>query len=185
MKPKQLLLILALLLSYFANAQHYTCEYDAAGNRIKRYYINTGKNPAPPVPIAEDTVVIATTAMPEWEDNSLNYIQNEENTIVSQEEENVNSVQEWEDTNNIQEEAIFRMVLYPNPTNGYFTLELPDLQLGTVGNLIILSKMGVQVYSQNYLTQVQSIDISAVPTDLYLVRIVADNKLYVVSIIKN
>ncbi|MDR0294810.1 MAG: T9SS type A sorting domain-containing protein [Prevotellaceae bacterium] len=180
MKPYHLpLLVTALLISCLANAQQYICEYDAAGNRVKRYYTDLVPRSAV-IPLEEDTVYVSTVAIPLAKDSI--YIPTAtfsdlNNAPLDYQEEN--------NTDNSQEQTPFRMVIYPNPTTGYFTLELPDLQAGTTGSLMILSQSGLPVYSQNNLTQVQTINIFTVTTGLYFVRIVAGNKLYVVNILKH
>jgi len=192
MKPKHLpLLVTALLISCLANAQQYLCEYDAAGNRVKRYYTNIPHGRSAVIPLEEDTVYVTTRALPLDEDYLLtNSIPSTEETAyiptaVFPELNNNSDPQEEANVSNAQEPEPFRMVIYPNPTTGYFTLELPGLQAETIGNLMILSNMGQLVYSQNRLTQIQAININSAPAGLYLIRIITGNKQYVVSIIKN
>jgi len=164
MKSKQLLLIVVLLLvGCLANAQsHYTCDYDEAGNRIKRYY--TIGQPIP-APSPEDTTAVQTAKFPDFKDNDA-------------------GTQNIDKVGKEQEEDDFRMLIYPNPVSDYFTLELPDLQPGATGSLVIISKMGLPIYSQNQLTQFQTINIGASPPDIYLIRIETGDKLYVVSVVK-
>jgi len=168
MKPKFLpILAIALLISCFANAQRYDYEYDDAGNRVKRYYTTTQQgSPPAPEPPAEDSLFMQGVEFPELTGQNID----KGNELEHPDEE---------------EEEPFRMILYPNPTTGYFTLELPDLPQGAIGDITIVSQMGLLVYSQNKLSEIQSINIANAPVGLCLIRITADDKLYVVSIIKD
>ena len=137
-------------------------------------------SPAPAIPLEEDTVYVSTTAILLEEDALF--------TSKAEFPDLNNSEPDYQvdvNINNNQEQEVFRMVIYPNPSTGYFTLELPDLQSGVKGNLVIISNTGLLVYTQNHLTQVQTINITHAPAGLYLVRIVSGNKLYVVSVLKH
>jgi trimeric autotransporter adhesin len=59
----------------------------------------------------------------------------------------------------------FRFYLYPNPTNGIVTTETRD-----TGSIEMFNCMGQRVYSKELLPGKNTIDLSALPTGIYVVR---------------
>jgi Domain of unknown function (DUF4465)/Secretion system C-terminal sorting domain len=71
-------------------------------------------------------------------------------------------------TTGINSDSESRVVLYPNPSSGQFTIELnTEEEL----NVTIYAITGLQVYANRKLVSGQSIDISDLPNGAYIVRI--------------
>ena len=157
MKTKPLIITIALLLlSNISYPQDYKYSYDASGNRIKR-----------------EVKTSAMSAMPLARNDSVDLSTDED--IVTEEPE--------ETTGNTAGEA-FRTVLYPNPTYGYFTIELPEFKQGESGQIMIYDQTGNLIVRQKYVSSTQDFDISSIPAGIYIVRILVNDKLVIKRIIK-
>ena len=78
----------------------------------------------------------------------------------------------------------FPVILYPNPTYGQFTLELPDFKSGEKGYIIVYDQMGKAVINQKYVSLSQYFDISGVMPGYYIIHIMVNDKLVIKKIIK-
>ncbi|MDR1055778.1 MAG: T9SS type A sorting domain-containing protein [Prevotellaceae bacterium] len=79
----------------------------------------------------------------------------------------------------------FPTILYPNPTYGQFTLDLPDFKPGEKGYIILYSQMGKIIVHQKYVSASQYFDISNVLPGFYVAHIMVNDKLVIKKIIKN
>ena len=71
--------------------------------------------------------------------------------------------------------------VYPNPNNGVFNLSL-GASLGT-GQVAVYNMMGKLVYSQSFVGDAVSIDISGFPKDIYTLKIRQGNEVAVKKIV--
>lgn len=71
--------------------------------------------------------------------------------------------------------------LFPNPTTGLFSVQVPvGIALMTIYNV-----GGVEVFSQTITTGNADVDLSGVPSGIYLVYVRSGDKLYVNKVLKN
>lgn len=155
MKTKILILAI-LLLANIGYSQNFIYSYDAAGNRVKR-------------------AVKISTKMEVFTDSTFADVG--EQLIAG-------DVISDEFSNQTDESKTFRTILYPNPTNGLFTVELPEFKQGESGYIIIYNQMGNMVEKQNYVSSTQSFDITSLSSGFYIVHIIVNGKLVVRKIIK-
>ena len=73
------------------------------------------------------------------------------------------------------------MNLYPNPSNGLFTLEL---KTRVTGNIYIYDVSGKLLYIKALADKQASIDISHLPSAVYILKVVGENEVYVTGLIK-
>jgi hypothetical protein len=78
-------------------------------------------------------------------------------------------------------EAAMEMSIYPNPSNGIFTLESKI----EAGNFRIYNNLGVELLSDAVLRKSQNIDLSTQPSGVYIMQVISENGIKEVSIIKN
>ncbi|MDR1054416.1 MAG: T9SS type A sorting domain-containing protein [Prevotellaceae bacterium] len=79
----------------------------------------------------------------------------------------------------------FPTILYPNPTYGQFTLDLPDFKPGERGYIMLYDQMGKIIVHQKYVSASQYFDISNVLPGFYVAHIMVNDKLVIKKIIKN
>jgi hypothetical protein len=79
----------------------------------------------------------------------------------------------------------FPTILYPNPTYGQFTLDLPDFKPGEKGYITLYDQMGKIIVHQKYVSASQYFDISNVLSGFYVAHIMVNDKLVIKKIIKN
>lgn len=73
--------------------------------------------------------------------------------------------------------------IYPNPTNGNFSLQLKDINKQV--NIEIYNTLGTIVYQSKSTDAINAIDLSHLPNDLYIVKIsTANNQIFTQKIIK-
>jgi len=66
--------------------------------------------------------------------------------------------------------------VYPNPSNGVFTIEIRNYQLGITNRLEVYNILGEKVYSQHSTVNYPlSIDLSLQPNGVYLCRVIGEN----------
>lgn len=70
--------------------------------------------------------------------------------------------------------------LYPNPTRGIFTIQVP---VG-IAFAAVYSVAGVKVYERTCTTSETEIDISSQPTGVYMVYVRCGDKIYASKILK-
>lgn len=65
------------------------------------------------------------------------------------------------------------VTIYPNPTNGSFKITLNTINSNSIKELIITTKMGIQVYSQKFSNnqKTATINLANLPIDIYNVQI--------------
>ena len=77
----------------------------------------------------------------------------------------------------------YGITVYPNPSNGMFYLEIKDLTNEHI-NIEILSAEGKLVYKDEFIyNDREKIDISSLPTGMYIIKIVNDKKVTIDQII--
>ena len=81
-------------------------------------------------------------------------------------------------------EPAFAVNIYPNPTSGHLTLELPELQRNEQGEITIHSSMGQLVYRQASVSEIQSLSLYSLSPGYYIVRIVIGDKMVTKTVIK-
>ena len=81
-------------------------------------------------------------------------------------------------------EPAFAVLLYPNPTSGILTLELPELQAGEQGSINVYSNMGQIVLQQRSVTAAQTLNLYNLLPGYYIVHITVGNKTVIKQIIK-
>lgn len=67
-----------------------------------------------------------------------------------------------------------RILLYPNPNNGYFNISVDDNDEFDATTIEIYNNIGVKLYTNQFTNNI-SVDISDNPSGLYLLRIVKDD----------
>ena len=139
----------------------FTFTYDASGNRTKRV-LPPSPQGMPVIPVLEDSIKVADMVL----------------SANNQEETNTNEAFA-ENTGDA-----FLVILYPNPTYGQFTLELPDFKSGEKGYIIVYDQMGKAVINQKYISLSQYFDISGVMPGYYIIHIMVNDKLVIKKIIK-
>jgi hypothetical protein len=159
---KCIFLFIILLFSQVAKAQHIKYIYDGAGNRTIKYI---------------ELMVNMTSGMLSMPEDSLSQTMtnNDDTSFFSDENVAMDTTRQ-----------VLNVVAYPNPTNGYISLELLGLKDGESGYIVVVNKMGGVVYSLNRLSQVQTINIASAPPDIYFIRIATNLRSMpvVISIIK-
>jgi hypothetical protein len=165
---KQLIVVfLFLFCSQALSAQVTLYGYDATGNRIIKYTGIMVDYKSGNVSLNGDSLQVLPPAEAVIDDTGA-FIFPGESTA----------------TNATQQ--VINVVVYPNPTNGFLTLELFNLPDNETGNIFIINKMGQIVYNQNRLLQIQNINITSAPPDIYFIRITTGSRPtpIIISIIK-
>jgi hypothetical protein len=153
---KIVFLLLSICWAGISGAQNnLTCTYDAAGNRVKREPAQ-----AVPRPLSATTDSSGKTTAPQEAAGR---------SLQQQPAENA---------------PAFEVRLFPNPTLGMLTLELPELKAGETGEITVHSQMGALVFRQQRVTAIQTIYLSGLLPGYYAVRITVGNKVVVKGIIK-
>jgi len=109
------------------------------------------------------------------------------NIVVSEIEidSSKNSIDNPVDLNPFEEKKEpFKVKIYPNPTTGVFSVELPELQEKQKGNITIYSKMGKLVKRIPSVQINQSVDITNYSADVYLLYITVEDKTITRTLIK-
>ena len=75
------------------------------------------------------------------------------------------------------------LLVYPNPNNGSFKVELKNVETDGVSNLHIYDNKGILVFSQKFFEEFD-IDISNNPAGVYLLRIIGENSVRSVIVVK-
>lgn len=84
----------------------------------------------------------------------------------------------------VQNTPAFEVRMFPNPTNGLVTLELPELKTGEHGQITVHSQVGKLVFLQKHVTTAQSINLGNLLPGYYVVRVVVSDKMVLTGIIK-
>jgi hypothetical protein len=78
-----------------------------------------------------------------------------------------------------------RVMIYPNPTSGVFTLEQSGFVRDQTLKLEIYNMMGIQMISEKIIgEQKQQISLGNIPTGIYFVRIMAGGQVETIKLIK-
>lgn len=162
MKTKSSIIILVLItFNIITVAQNITIKYsyDASGNRIKRELL------AQEVQEPEN---IAIPQQPEQQKELVELLQQPlANATPS------NAVQE-----------AFTVLVYPNPSRGVYTLELPELQDDERGTVQVYSTLGRLVRKQRGVHRVQSVNITSAMPGYYLLQVTVEGKVVTRTLIK-
>ena len=145
----------------YSQTTFFTFTYDASGNRIKRVPPPSPQG-MPVMPVLEDSIKVADMVL----------------SANNQEETNTNEAFA-ENTGDA-----FPVILYPNPTYGQFTLELPDFKPGEKGYIMVYDQMGKIIINQKYVSLSQYFDISSVIPGYYIIHVMVNDKLVIKKIIK-
>ena len=158
MKSRSILitLITMQLLHNISQAQEtFKYSYDETGNRIKRELVTTMSL----MPTTTDSIEVELL----FEPYTASLLPN---------------------NNDVNGQDAFKVQVYPNPSNGIYTIELLDLQVNEKGMLQVYSLMGQLVQEYRSLHTIQSINISGVVPGYYLLRVVLGDKIVQKTLIK-
>ena len=78
----------------------------------------------------------------------------------------------------------FKVQVYPNPSNGYYTVELPELKEGERGYIQVYSMRGQVVQEYRAVHHTQSVNITGAFPGYYFIRVVVGDKLVQKTLIK-
>lgn len=81
---------------------------------------------------------------------------------------------EWEGIKNISDKS--DIVVYPNPNNGQFTLQIRNEELGIRNNIEVYNMLGEKVLTETlrYAQGDNSIDLTGQPNGIYLYRVITE-----------
>ena len=85
-----------------------------------------------------------------------------------------NNILSVEDTNT------FKSIIYPNPTSSRLTISAPKI----INNVAIYNLLGKQVMSIEVNKNTESIDVSNLPSGVYLIRYNVDNAVGTAKFVK-
>lgn len=102
------------------------------------------------------------------------YIENNENNNSYNYSTSSNKINLIE--NKAKNEAINSPKVYPNPTNGNFTVDLGETN--TVSNIIVTNSIGVIIYKKGSNNKTL-IDISNFPKGIYIVKIYSGKNVFI------
>lgn len=163
MKQLNIILLLVILLCVQMKAQQkFTYGYDESGNRIKRELVSTM------------LLMAAKDSMPEQE----------EEVSLTEQTASPFGLQPFTSQELEAKVDAFAVHIYPNPSNGVYTLELPELQDGEQGMLQVYSTLGQLVREQRAVRKVQSVNITGTMPGYYLVKVTVEGKVVVKTLIK-
>jgi len=148
------ILFLLLFLSNVAFSQQYSYEYDNAGNRISRKYVDLKKK----LNLQEDSLLI---------DSLYN------DSIIAKEDMDV-----YKDNIGDKEISIF-----PNPTKGKLWVEVSNIEDGDIIILKVFDLQGREIYSNEKLSN-YDIDLSNYENGVYLLDIILNNEKSYWKIVK-
>ena len=76
--------------------------------------------------------------------------------------------------------------VYPNPSNGAFTIEMPEPEKGkNVNEIKMLDVLGREVKRLSIKSQKTEVDISERPAGIYLIQAKGENSFYTARIVKH
>ena len=158
---KTLIFFLGLMASgaFYASGQPLVYEYDASGNRVKRKVEAIGQS--------AQAQAKATSAQPAAE------IALDTDTATVKAAATSAPVVE-----------AFRVTIYPNPTEGFIEIDLPDLKEGEKGRIRIYSLLGASMYDTRKLQSNQSLEISHFTPGIYALYVTVNDKTVMRTIIK-
>ena len=78
----------------------------------------------------------------------------------------------------------FKVQIYPNPSNGYYTVELPELKDGERGYIQVYSMRGQVMQEHRAVHRIQSVNITGAFPGYYFIRVVIGDKLVQKTLIK-
>ena len=86
--------------------------------------------------------------------------------------------------NAIEENISSNIKIYPNPTDGIFTLEMRGQDIGKTDYKIeIFNYLGQEIYDQEILMKMTEIDLSNKPKGIYFVLINSEERTYISKIV--
>ena len=157
MRQQNILIILVamMLLCVTMQAQQkFTYAYDEAGNRTKRELVST--------------MALMAAADSSEVENTLDLL----------------NLKELQQDDNLKRQDAFKVQIYPNPSNGIYTIELPELQPNEHGTLQVYSVMGQIVQEYKNIRNLQVVNIASAMPGYYLVKIVVGEKEVAKTLIK-
>lgn len=156
------LLFIFKVISGFSQDKTYYFEYDASGNRVKRYMEI--------IPISEeelpDSINIALSNSEVTDSNSFVYQMKSSRLFQSEEDTSFNDVHNENSLNNFPSEV------FPNPTNG--GLFLSNVELSS-GKLYIISITGQVLLNQKIQSQKTKIDLGNQEPGTYFLQVYWDS----------
>jgi hypothetical protein len=76
------------------------------------------------------------------------------------------------------------ITLFPNPTEGWFSVRITNLTKDDTGSLNLFDMSGKNVYNSSSLSEVTNIDLSRQPAGTYFMKIKIGEKEEVIKIVK-
>lgn len=74
--------------------------------------------------------------------------------------------------------------LYPNPTQGHFSLSVNSVNNETTMHVILLTSTGEVLYNKTLCSTVEDIDLSDQPAGIYLLKLEVDNETQAWKVVK-
>jgi hypothetical protein len=77
------------------------------------------------------------------------------------------------------------ITLYPNPTEGWFSVRITNLSKDDTGSLNLIDMSGKNIYTNSSLSEITNVDLSHSPAGAYFMKIRIGTKEEAIKIIKN
>lgn len=77
-----------------------------------------------------------------------------------------------------------KITIFPNPTDGLFSVEISDIEIAVNASITIFSTSGKEIYTIKEPDAVNDIDITDSPNGMYILKIIVDDETSIWKVIK-